>query len=65
MSAPLNLTAEQLRTLGTVLDAMSEITRTHGVTLTPYGCQHLGLGDNTLTFSWDGQAYVIDDHNGD
>lgn len=67
MSAPLNLTAEQLRTLSTVLDAMSDITRTHGATLTPYGRQHLGLDDNTLAFSWDeeAQAYAIDDCNGD
>lgn len=65
MSAPLNLTAEQLRKLGSALDAMADITRTHGVDLAPHGRQHLGIDDNVLAFSWDGSAYVIDDRNGD
>lgn len=65
MSAPLNLTAEQLRTIGTVLDALTEIRKTHDVDLAPYGRQQLGLGDNVLSFSWDGQAYAIDDRNGE
>jgi hypothetical protein len=63
----LNLTAEQLRTIGTVLDALSEITKTHGVSLTPHVRLELGLDDNVLTVSWDNdaEAYVIDDRNGD
>jgi len=65
VSAPLNLTAEQLRRLGSALDAMADITRTHGVDLAPHGRQYLGVDDNTLSFSWDGSAYVIDDRNGD
>lgn len=65
MSAPLNLTAEQLRKIGSALDAMAEITRTYGVDLAPHGRQHLGIDDNALAFSWDGTAYVIDDRNGD
>lgn len=65
MSAPLNLTAEQLRTIGAALDAMTEITTSHGVDLAPHGRQELGLGDNTLAFTWDGSAYVIDDRTGD
>lgn len=67
MSAPLNLTAEQLRKLGTVLDELSEITKTHGVTLTSNARLELGLDDNVLTVSWDSdaEAYVIDDRNGD
>ena len=67
MSAPLNLTAEQLRKIAPALDALTEITRTYDVNFTPYGRQQLGLDDNVnvLSFSWDGQAYVIDDRNGD
>lgn len=65
MSAPLNLTAEQLRKIGSALDAMADITKTYGVSLSPYGVQQLGLDDNVLSFSWDGSAYVIDDRNGD
>ncbi len=67
MSASLNLTAEQLRTLGLVLDALSEITKTHGVSLTPHVRLELGLDDNVLAVSWDSEtgAYVIDDRNGD
>jgi hypothetical protein len=65
MSAPLNLTAEQLRKLGAVLDELTEITKTHGVSFTPHARLELGLDDNVLTASWDGSAYVIDDRNGD
>lgn len=67
MSAPLNLTTEQMRQIATALDAMSEITRTTGVDLAPYGRQQIGLGDNHLSYSWDDEAnaYVIDDRNGD
>lgn len=65
MSAPLNLTAEQLRKLGLVLDELTEITKTHSVSLTPHVRLELGLDDNVLSVSWDGQAYVIDDRNGD
>lgn len=67
MSAPLNLTAEQLRTLGLALDELSEITKTHGVSLTPNARLELGLDDNVLTVSWDSEteAYVIDDRNGE
>jgi hypothetical protein len=65
VSAPLNLTAEQLRTLGVVLDELTAITKTHAVSLTPYMPLSLGIDDNVLTVSWDGSAYVIDDRNGD
>ena len=65
MSAPLNLTADQLRKLSHALDAMTEITQAHGVDLAPYSGQQLGLDGNTLTYTWDGQAYVIDDRNGE
>lgn len=66
MSAPLSLTSEEMRSLATALDAMSEITRTTGVDLAPYGRQQIGLGDNHLSFSWDdAKGYVIDDRNGD
>lgn len=66
MSGPLSLTAEEMRHLATALDAMSEITRTTGVDLAPYGRQQIGLGDNHLSFSWDdAKGYVIDDRNGD
>lgn len=67
VSASLNLTAEQLRTIGTVLDELSEITKTHGVSLAPHVRLELGLDDNVLTVSWDSdtEAYVIDDRNGD
>jgi hypothetical protein len=63
----LNLTAEQLRKIGTVLDELGEITKTHGVSLTPHVRLELGLDDNVLTVSWDNdaEAYVIDDRNGE
>lgn len=67
MSGRLNLTAEQLRKLGNALDAMTEITRTHGVTFTPYSRLEVGLDDNVLYVAWNeaAEAYVIDDRNGE
>lgn len=67
MSGPLSLTAEQLRKLGAALDELSQITKTHGVSFTPYSRLEVGLDDNMLRVSWDetAEAYVIDDRNGD
>lgn len=66
MSAPLTLTAEEMRQLATALDAMTEITRTTRVDLAPYGRQQIGIGENHLSYSWDdARGYVIDDRNGD
>lgn len=67
MSAPLNLTAEQMRTIASALDAMSEITKALGISLTPQGRSHLELDDNVLAFDWDDdtKAYAISDRNGD
>lgn len=65
MSAPMKLTADQMRNVAAALDALTEITKTTGVDLNPHGLGQLGLDDNTLAFSWDGSAYVIDDRNGD
>lgn len=67
MSAPLSLTAEQMRKLAAALDAMSEITRTTGVDLLPYGNGQLGIDGNVLAFGWDSgtQSYLIADRNGD
>jgi hypothetical protein len=63
----LNLTAEQLRKLGNALDELSQITKTHGVSFTPYSRLEVGLDDNVLHVSWDetAEAYVIDDRNGE
>jgi hypothetical protein len=65
VSAPLNLTAEQMRKVAAALDALTEVTKTTGVSLTPNMRLELGLDDNVLHASWDGGAYVIDDRNGD
>jgi hypothetical protein len=63
----LNLTAQQLRSLGYALDGLTKITKENGVSLTPYQRLEVGLGDNVLRVSWDEQAeaYVIDDRNGE
>lgn len=65
MSAPMKLTAEQLRNLSYAMDALGKVTKDFGVTLCPYGPLQLGVADNVLTATWDGEAYVIDDRNGD
>ncbi len=67
MSAPLNLTAEQLRSISYALDGLTKIAKENGVSLTPYQRLEVGLGDNVLRVSWDEQAeaYVIDDRNGE
>lgn len=67
MSAPLSLSAEQVRQIADALDAMTEMTRRTGVNLDPYGGSKIGIGQNCIAYSWDEgtQAYVIDDRNGD
>ncbi|MFG3051918.1 hypothetical protein ACGFZP_13335 [Kitasatospora sp. NPDC048239] len=67
MSAPLNISAEQMRELAAALDAMSEMTRTTGVDLTPNGRRQIGIADNMLSIIWSEEvrAYVIDDRIGD
>lgn len=67
MSAPLNLTAGQLRALSYALNELTEITKTHGVSLTPHQRLEVGLDDNVLRVAWDSEteAYVIDDRNGE
>lgn len=67
MSAPLNLTAEQLRSISYALDGLARITKENGVSLTPYQRLEVGIGDNVLRVAWDEQteAYVIDDRNGE
>lgn len=67
MSAPLNLTAEQMRSVASALDAMGEMTKATGVDLLPYGNGQLGIGGNVLAFGWDDETktYVINDRNGD
>lgn len=67
MSAPLNLTAEQLRCISYALDGLTKITKENGVSLAPYQRLEVGLGDNVLRVAWDetAEAYVIDDRNGE
>ena len=61
----MKLTAEQVRKVAAALDGLSEVTKTTGVSLTPYSRLELGLDGTVLQASWDGEAYVIDDRNGD
>jgi hypothetical protein len=61
----MNLTAEQMRKLASALDELTELTKRLGVSFTPHARLELGLDDNVLMVSWDGNAYVIDDRNGD
>jgi hypothetical protein len=56
-----------MRKIAAALDAMSEMTKTTGVTLQPYGNAQIGIEDNVLAFAWDKdtQTYLIDDRIGD
>jgi hypothetical protein len=67
VSAPMKLTAEQMRKIASALDAMSEMSKATGVDLLPYGNGQLGIDGNVLAFGWDqdSQSYLIDDRNGD
>lgn len=60
----MKLTSEQLRNLSYALDALTKVTKDLGVTLCPHGPLELGVADNVLTATWDGEAYAIDDRNG-
>lgn len=66
MSAPLNLSAEQLRDLSDALDTLTRVRRDHAVDVAPYGNTDIGIGDNTISVKWDNDRdqYVIDDRNG-
>lgn len=61
----MKLTAEQVRKVAAALDMLTDVTKVTGVALTPYSQLELGLDDTVLRASWDGEAYVIDDRNGD
>ncbi len=70
MSAPLRLTAQQLRNLGDALDLLTQAHHRYGVRLTPYTRLEVGIGDSVVACSWDDDygdrgGYVIDDRNGD
>lgn len=65
MSAPMKLTSAQLRDLSNALDALTKVTTDFGVVLCPYGPLQLQLGETVVAAGWDGEAYVIDDRNGD
>lgn len=67
MSAPMKLTAEQMRQVAAALDALSDITNSTGIDFAPWGRGQLGIGVCQLSFSWNAEAsaYTIDDRNGD
>lgn len=67
MSAPLKLTAHQVKALADALEGLTEVTRRTGVRFTPYGVLNAAVGDNTIQVGWDpaDEAYVVDDRNGE
>lgn len=67
MSAPLHLTAQQLRNLAAALDDLSKVRRVHDVDIDPHTYPELGIGDSSVRISWDDQVgeYVINDRSGD
>jgi hypothetical protein len=65
MSAPLELTAEQLRSLADALERMSAITQETGVNFASYSDLHAEIGDSSLQVWWDGERYIVRDRNGD
>lgn len=67
MSAPLKLTADQLRNLGRALDVLTSVRIDHGVSVTAYGSVDVMIDDDcAVAIGWDDdvQQYVIDDQVG-
>ena len=70
MSAPIALTAENLRNLADFLDDLSDLSTRTGVTLCAYAADHLAVGDGVVQIvrstSDDGTVtYIVDDRIGD
>lgn len=66
MSAPLRLTADQMRDLASALDGFSKIARSYGVEI-GYGTREIRHieADVVLNLSWhDDNGYVVDDRSG-
>lgn len=65
MSAPITLTADDLRRLADTLDALTKATNAFDVDLAPYGgiTVRAGEGAEHITVNWskDLDQYVIDD----
>lgn len=68
MSAPLRLTAAEVRYLADALDAMTKMTRSTGVRLDPFGAVDFAIGATSIKFVYDSNEgygeYVIDDRVG-
>ena len=64
MSAPLKLTAEDLRNLAAALGSLGELTRTTGVNFDPVGTLQVGIGENTIRVREIEGCYIVDDWNG-
>jgi hypothetical protein len=66
MSAPLELTINDLTSLGYFLGAITKATKDHGAKLCTYGPTEVQIGDSTLAVNWDEDRgeYVVDDRNG-
>lgn len=68
MSAPIKLTADQLRDLAAALDLLTKVRIAHDVDVAAYGraeIRHIA-SDTTVSVRWDTDAeqYVIDDQVG-
>jgi hypothetical protein len=64
MSAPLNLTPEQLHQLATALERLTEITKDTDVSFTSHGELSAEIGDSNLQVWHNGEQYVVKDCNG-
>lgn len=66
MSAPLNLTPNQVAHLAEFMKATSRATAATGVRIEGYGAESLTVGDVTVGIRWDEDAreYVLDDRIG-
>lgn len=67
MSAPLRLTAGEMRELADALDALTKVRRNHRVSIAGYGTyevRHVDA-DVVLALSWnEDEGYLIDDRSG-
>lgn len=67
MSAPLRLTATELRCLADALEDLTRVRREHGVDIAGYGQYEVRVNaaDVAVSLAWDEEAgYVVDDRLG-
>lgn len=58
------LNAGQLADVAEFLRKLTDATNKHGVVVAPHGPTELRIAGTAISFTWDGEQYVLDDQIG-